>query len=105
MTAEPRVAAVAEALDFLWGTDDLIPSWDEHAKVAVAALDAYDLDNETPEGGRKAAAVARAVMAERRRIAQEIDEWAAGAGHERTCRCDFCGLHSNAVRIARGAES
>ena len=43
------------------------------AAVAVAALDAYDLDRETPEGGRKAAAVARAVLAERERIALDLD--------------------------------
>ena len=45
------------------------------AAVAVAALDAYDLDRETSEGGRKAAAVARAVLAERERIAESL------AGH------------------------
>ena len=27
MTTDPRVKVVAEALDFLYGTDDLIPNW------------------------------------------------------------------------------
>lgn len=73
---DPRVEAVADALGgpmgwTTWRADAL-----RIAAVAVAALDAYDLDRETPEGGRKAAAVARAVLAERDRIARTIgQEW------------------------------
>ncbi len=70
---DPRVEAVADALGgpmgwTTWRADAL-----RIAAVAVAALDAYDLDRETPEGGRKAAAVARAVLAERERIALDLD--------------------------------
>lgn len=106
---DPRVEAVADALGgpmgwTTWRADAL-----RIAAVAVAALDAYDLDRETPEGGRKAAAVARAVLAERERIAQEIEACLPTPCRDlgRGCACSLCyetHAYRDAARIARGQK-
>ena len=116
---DPRVEAVAEALAILdnarpenecfWEcAESALSRMRDYAAVAVAALDTYDLDRETPEGGRKAAAVARAVLAERERIAQEIEAMLPTIpcpDFDRSCACSLC-YETHAIRsaaaVARG---
>lgn len=101
MTADPRVKVVAEALDFLYGTDDLIPNWTGHAVVAVAALDVYDAERPWDGLRQWQEDTRKQIEADlRERIAQAIYLGCVHRTGIGSCRC--C---TTAVAVARGEKS